>query len=59
VLAPDGGDAEEVLKRFAKAGVDVDAIATHLQRKGAAVFVKSWNSLLARIAEKSAALMRT
>jgi transaldolase len=58
VVAADGGDAEEVLKRFADAAVDVDAIATHLQRQGAEEFVKSWHSLLARIAEKRPALGR-
>jgi len=58
-MAADGGDAEEVLKRFADAAVDVDAIATHLQRKGTEAFAKSWNSLLARIAEKSVMLRRT
>jgi transaldolase len=59
VMAPDGGDAEEVLKRFAAAGVDVDALAKQLQREGAEAFVSSWNSLLARITEKSAELIRT
>jgi transaldolase len=59
VMASDGGDAERVLKRFDNVGVDVNAIATHLQRTGAEAFVRSWQSLLARIAEKSAALRRT
>ena len=58
VLAADGGDAEDVLAEFARAGVDVDALAADLQREGAASFVKSWHQLLQRIAEKSAALER-
>ena len=45
-----------VLARFAKAGVDIDALALQLQREGAQAFVKSWQQLLQRIADKSAAL---
>jgi transaldolase len=52
-LAHDGGDADDVLARFAKAGVDVDALAQKLQRDGAAAFVKSWTDLLACLVEKS------
>ncbi len=57
-LPADGGDAEEVLDAFARAGVDVDALAADLQREGAQAFVKSWNDLLTCIADKSAALER-
>ena len=56
VMAEDGGDAEAALARFAEAGVDVDALAAQLQQEGAQAFVKSWNALLGRIAEKSDAL---
>jgi transaldolase len=56
MMPHDGGDAEQVLERFAQAGVDLDALAADLQRDGAAAFVKSWDDLLACIAEKSAAL---
>ncbi|HEX3915380.1 MAG TPA: transaldolase [Steroidobacteraceae bacterium] len=59
VMARDGGDAEDTLARFARAGVDVDALAAQLQLDGAASFVKSWTELLKRIAEKSAALATT
>lgn len=52
----DGGDAEEVLARFARAGVDVDALAARLQSEGAQSFVKSWRELLESISEKSSAL---
>src|ERR1700724_4703084 len=51
VMAKDGGDAEQVLERFARAGIDVDALATQLQINGAASFVKSWTELLKRIEE--------
>jgi transaldolase len=56
ILSADGGDSEEVLARFAKAGIDVDGLAAQLQDEGAESFVKSWNDLLAVIASKSAAL---
>ena len=56
MLPADGGDCEEVLGRFAKAGIDVDRLAAQLQEEGAKSFVKSWNDLLSVIASKSAAL---
>jgi len=56
VMPQDGGDAEQVLGRFAGAGIDVDALAAQLQVEGAASFVKSWNELMQRIKDKSAAL---
>ncbi len=45
--------------RFARAGIDVDALAAQLQVDGAASFVKSWNELMQRIKDKSAALATT
>ena len=56
VMAEDGGDADEVLARFAAAGIDIDALALQLQREGAQSFVKSWQALLSRIAAKTKAL---
>ncbi len=56
ILPADGGDCEEVLAQFAKAGVDVDALAAQLQEEGAKSFVKSWNELMGVITSKSAAL---
>ena len=38
-LPEDGVDAEEVLDAYEKAGIDVDALAAELQRKGADAFV--------------------
>jgi transaldolase len=55
-LARDGGDAEQLLARFAAAGVDVDALAEQLQQEGADAFVASWTQLLERISSKSRAL---
>jgi transaldolase len=58
ILSPDGGDCEEVLIQFVKAGIDVDALAAQLQDDGAKSFVKSWNDLMSVIAFKSAALKK-
>jgi transaldolase len=55
-LSASGGDCEAVLAVFAKAGVDVAALAAKLQTDGAASFVASWNELMGVIASKSAAL---
>jgi transaldolase len=52
----DGGNCETVLAEFAKAGVDIDALAARLQDEGAESFVKSWNELMGVIAAKSASL---
>jgi len=56
ILPADGGDCEEVLAQFAKAGVDVEALATQLQDEGAKAFVKSWHELMEVIVSKSADL---
>ena len=56
LLPVDGGNCEEVLAQFGKAGVDVDALAARLQTEGAESFVKSWNDLMAVISSKSASL---
>jgi transaldolase len=58
LLPADGGDCEEVLAQFARAGIDVDALAAQLQEDGAKSFVKSWHELMAVIASKSAVLER-
>src|SRR5271156_2061724 len=58
MLQHDGGDAEQELAEFTKAGVDIDALAEQLQREGAESFVASWDELLACIIDKSAALKK-
>jgi transaldolase len=58
MLPHDGGDAEDVLDRFAQAGVDVNALAAELQRDGAASFVASWKELLACLVDKSKTLKK-
>jgi transaldolase len=55
-LPADGGDCEDVLGRFAKAGIDVDALAARLQDEGAQSFDKSWKDLLGVITAKCAKL---
>jgi transaldolase len=58
ILGPDGGDCEDVLARFSKAGVDVEQLATTLQDEGAKSFVASWKELMAAIESKSAAIKK-
>jgi transaldolase len=58
IMSADGGDCEEVIAQFAKAGIDVDALAIQLQDEGAKSFVKSWNELMSVIASKSATLAK-
>jgi transaldolase len=58
VMTADGDDAEEVLAQFAKAGIDIDALAAQLQDEGAKSFVKSWDDLMSVIDVKSAALKK-
>ena len=57
-IPADGGDCEQVLAKFRKAGVDLDAVAAKLQSDGAESFVKSWNELMGVIAAKSAELKK-
>jgi transaldolase len=57
-LKLDGGESEKVLAGFAKAGIDIDALAIRLQNEGAASFVKSWNDLMACVESKSATLRK-
>ena len=52
MLSPDGGDCEEILAKFVKAGIDLDALAIKLQEDGANSFIKSWNELIAVISSK-------
>jgi transaldolase len=54
ILPVDAGDAETVLDEFARAGIDIDELATRLQCDGADSFVKSWQTLIQNIALKSA-----
>lgn len=52
LLPADGADAEPTLAAFEQAGVDLDALATDLQREGTASFAKSWQGLLDCLAAK-------
>jgi transaldolase len=56
VLPVDGGDAEHVIAKFRRAGVDDAALAEQLQREGTQSFGKAWRDLLDCIAAKSHAL---
>ena len=56
LMPADGGDCEAVFTQFARAGIDVDALAAQLQDEGAKSFVKSWDELMAVLDAKSATL---
>src|SRR5262245_43460896 len=58
IMSADGGDCEAILNQFAKADLDVDALAARLQDEGAKSFVNSWNDLMGVIASKSATLAK-
>jgi transaldolase len=59
MLRADGGDCEQVLARFAAAGIDVYSLAEQLQQAGANSFVKSWNELMSVITARAAAIEQT
>jgi transaldolase len=54
-LPVDGGDAEETLAEFDRAGIDVDALAAKLQVDGAEAFSKSWRDMLETLAKQHTA----
>jgi transaldolase len=53
IMRADGGDSEDVLAQFTRAGIGTGSLGARLQQEGAASFVKSWNELLAVIQSKS------
>jgi transaldolase len=55
----DGGDAEEMIAKFAQAGINHDQLAADLQREGAESFIKAWNEMLGSIRSKSLTLKAT
>ena len=57
-MPADGGDAEQVLAEFTRAGVDHAELAQQLQREGAEAFDKSWNDLMECLRSKTEALKK-
>jgi len=53
LMRADGGNCEEVLRRFAVEGIDIHALARKLQNDAAQSFVNSWNELMRVIASRS------
>jgi transaldolase len=58
IMSADGGACEAVLDQFAKAGIDVYALAAKLQEEGAKSFVDSWKDLMGVIDSKCAAMQK-
>ena len=58
IMSADGGACEAVLDQFAKAGINVYALAAKLQEEGAKSFVNSWNELMGVIASKCATMQK-
>jgi len=52
----DGGDCEQTLSAFTKAGIDLTKLAADLQSEGAKSFDESWKDLLNSIETKSKTL---
>jgi transaldolase len=53
IVSAGGGSADETLFAVARAGIDLGALGTKLQKDGAEAFVKSWTELLDVIGQKS------
>jgi transaldolase len=58
IMSADGGDCEAVLDQFAKASIDVDALAAQLQEEGAKSFIASWNELVGVMASKCTTMQK-
>jgi transaldolase len=56
VMPRDGGECEQILSSFTKAGVDLRKLGADLQSEGAKSFDESWQDLLTSIDTKSKAL---
>ena len=52
LLPADGGDSEQVLAEFKRAGIEVGPLAARLQEEGKASFAKSWQDLLGSISSQ-------
>ncbi|HWG77744.1 MAG TPA: transaldolase [Steroidobacteraceae bacterium] len=57
-LPMDGGNSEEILAEFGRAGLDLATLGTTLQRDGAATFTKAWGDLLRCVGAKSEQLVK-
>ncbi|MFA6472352.1 MAG: transaldolase [Candidatus Latescibacterota bacterium] len=59
LLPVDGGDSEEMIAGFKKAGIDDTALASQLQEEGTFSFSKSWDELIASLSSKRDNLLMT
>ncbi len=52
-LPSDGGDADQAIAAFERAGIGYHPLAERLQKEGAEEFSQSWNDLLSTLSAKS------
>lgn len=57
VMGVEGGDSDATIAKIVTAGIDIDALATELQKEGGKAFIQSWQQLLRRIANKAVILV--
>lgn len=55
VLTAAGGNCDEVLEAFGRAGIELDKLAEKLQKDGAKAFSDSWDDLMDVVASKRTA----
>ena len=53
ILSSGGGEADVLILKMSRLGIDMDALAAQLQKEGAESFVKSWNDLMGVLANKA------
>src|SRR5436305_202437 len=58
-LPRDGGNCEQILANFERAGIKLADLATNLQVEGTKSFDSSWHELLTAIQTKSESLLKT
>jgi transaldolase len=57
IMPCDGGNGEELINKFTRAGVNVDALATQLQETGVESSMKSWTDLMELFDSKISVLL--
>jgi transaldolase len=56
ILSSGGGESDEFVYTLQRLGIDMDALATQLQKEGTESSVKSWDEMMDVVAKKAQAL---